>query len=141
MASDSSSIKPITLHFQNVVRVAGETIEGRVDLNESLAREDGIEHLRIEMRGVVKTRITSQFIGGRVVITNTQAVSSEQIDLDVFSFPFRFTLPGDLPSSFFYGKGSPPGILWKSSRIDLATGTAESGETSWSCLLLQKANY
>ncbi|KAF8146985.1 hypothetical protein K438DRAFT_2027943 [Mycena galopus ATCC 62051] len=135
MASNSSSIKPITLHFQNVVRIAGERIEGRVDLNEPLAREDGIEHLRIEMRGVVKTRIASQFIGGRVVITNTQAVSlfsssemtqtlwtfkSEQIGSDVVSSPSDSRCPKTCPRPFFMGKarpqvfsGSPRGPTWR----------------------------
>lgn len=59
MAPSSSQPHPITLHFQNLVRVAGETIEGRVDLNLPLARKDGIEHLRIEMRGVIKTCVYS----------------------------------------------------------------------------------
>jgi hypothetical protein len=61
MASTSSDPQqqPITLHFQNLVRVAGETIEGCVDLHVPLLRKDGIENLRIEMQGVIKTYVYS----------------------------------------------------------------------------------
>ncbi|KAF8132166.1 hypothetical protein K438DRAFT_1998626 [Mycena galopus ATCC 62051] len=142
MASDSSSTQPIALHFQNLVRVAGETIEGRVDLNERLARKDGIEQLRITMEGVSKTRIARQF--GRVVVVHKQTVhlfsssemaqtlwnsKSEKTGLDVVSCPFRFTLPENLPSSFFYETGAAairyslevvadrPGLLHRNRRI------------------------
>jgi hypothetical protein len=47
--------QPITLHFQNIVRIAGESIEGRVDLNVALAQDDHIEHLRIKLRGALTT--------------------------------------------------------------------------------------
>ncbi|KAF8146959.1 hypothetical protein K438DRAFT_1868348 [Mycena galopus ATCC 62051] len=118
MASDSSSIQPITLHFQNLVRVAGEAIEGRVDLHVPLAHKDGIEQLQIEMRGVIKTRIRQST--GQAVIVHKQTVplfsssqtlwtsNSEQISSDVVSCPFRFTLPENLPPSFCYTKLSHP---------------------------------
>jgi hypothetical protein len=63
MASTSSDTQPqpITLHFQNLVRVAGETIEGCVDLHVPLLRKDGIENLRIEMQGVIKTYVYSMY--------------------------------------------------------------------------------
>ncbi|KAJ7223745.1 hypothetical protein B0H12DRAFT_1150561 [Mycena haematopus] len=117
-SSDSSSIQPITLHFQNVVRVAGEIIEGRVDFHVPLMQKDGIEHLRIELLGVIKTGIFRQY--GQVTILHKQTVplcsssqslwtsKSTQSDSDVVSCPFQFTLPEDLPPSFCYGKHSPP---------------------------------
>ncbi|KAF7344463.1 Arrestin-N domain-containing protein [Mycena sanguinolenta] len=118
MTSDSSSTQPFTLHFQNIVRVAGEVIEGRVDVHVPLMHEDGIEHVRIEMQGVIKTTIYRQY--GQVSVLHKQTVplcSSSQIlwtpestqsDADVASYPFQFTLPEDLPPSFCYGKYSPP---------------------------------
>jgi hypothetical protein len=60
MAS-SSAPQPITLNFQNVVRVAGETIEGHVDLNVALAQEDHIEQLRIKLRGSITTCVAGQY--------------------------------------------------------------------------------
>ncbi|KAJ6451701.1 hypothetical protein C8R47DRAFT_299037 [Mycena vitilis] len=117
MASSSSTQPhPITLHFQNLVRVAGETIEGRVDLNVPLALKDGIEHLRIEMRGVIKTQIYRQYGQTGVMHKQTVPLFTENQDLwtgsasaqNVLSFPFRFTLPGSLPPSFCCGKYSPP---------------------------------
>jgi hypothetical protein len=54
MASNTPH-EAITLHFQNVVRVAGETIAGRVDLNVALAQEHRIEQLRIKFRGSITT--------------------------------------------------------------------------------------
>jgi hypothetical protein len=59
MASTSSDTQPqpITLHY--LVRVAGETIEGCVDLHVPLLRKDSIENLRIEMQGVIKTYVYS----------------------------------------------------------------------------------
>ncbi|KAJ6451707.1 hypothetical protein C8R47DRAFT_1229712 [Mycena vitilis] len=116
MASSSSQPHPITLHFQNHVRVAGETIKSRVDLNVPLALKDGIEHLRIEMRGVIKTQIYQQYGQTGVMHKQTVPLFTENQDLwtgsasaqDVLSFPFRFTLPDNLPPSFCCGKYSPP---------------------------------
>jgi hypothetical protein len=57
MASNTAP-QPITLHFQNVVRVAGETIAGSVDLNLGLAQEEHIEELRIKFRGATTTYVS-----------------------------------------------------------------------------------
>jgi hypothetical protein len=55
MASKStmSTDGPVTLHFHDITRVAGETIIGRVDLNVTLAQEDKLEHLQIKFKGIV----------------------------------------------------------------------------------------
>ncbi|KAF7360512.1 Arrestin-N domain-containing protein [Mycena venus] len=117
----------ITLHVQNLVRVAGETIEGRVDFHVPLALKDGIEHLRIEMQGVIKTQIYRQY--GQTGVMHKQKVplfsplcqslwtSSESVQAtsDVLSYPFRFTLPENLPPSFCYG------IPSKSLQTDLVS--------------------
>ncbi|KAF8146937.1 hypothetical protein K438DRAFT_1868299 [Mycena galopus ATCC 62051] len=125
MASDSSGIQPITLHFQNLVRVAGETIEGRVEFHVPLLQKDGIEELRIEMRGVINTGIVRTY--GQVTMLHQQTVplfsfseslwtsKSSETGSDVVSHPFRFTLPEDLPPSFCYGKYSPPDATVKYS--------------------------
>ncbi|KAJ7869223.1 hypothetical protein B0H14DRAFT_3440925 [Mycena olivaceomarginata] len=114
MASTSSDPQqqPITLHFQNLIRVAGETIEGCVDLHIPLLRKDGIENLRIEMQGIAR-------MYGQVTVMHKQVVplfpaqsqslwtsESPHSDSDVVSFPFRFTLPEDLPPSFAFGSYS-----------------------------------
>jgi hypothetical protein len=62
MSTHTGSIsEPILLHFQDHVRVAGEVIQGRVDLNVALAQKDGIEHLRIKFRGSIETYVVSSF--------------------------------------------------------------------------------
>ncbi|KAJ7359077.1 hypothetical protein DFH08DRAFT_1074650 [Mycena albidolilacea] len=143
MASTSSDPQPqpITLHFQNLVRVAGETIEGRVDLHVPLLRKDGIGNLRIEMQGVIKTQILRTY--GQVTVMHKQVVplfpaqsqslwtssDSAQADSDVVSLPFRFTLPEDLPPSFAFGSysatvryslevvGERPGVFHRNRRV------------------------
>jgi hypothetical protein len=47
------------LHLPNVVRVAGETIQGRVELNVARAQDDGIESLCINLRGSIVTYVPS----------------------------------------------------------------------------------
>ncbi|KAJ7640779.1 hypothetical protein DFH06DRAFT_1215212 [Mycena polygramma] len=120
MASSSSTQShSITLHFRNLVRVAGETIEGRVDLNVPLALRDGINRLRIEMKGVIKTQIRRSNGENSVTHEQTVPLCTESQDLwtgsssaqDVLSFPFRFTLPRDLPPSFWCGKYSPDATI------------------------------
>ncbi|KAJ7300754.1 hypothetical protein DFH08DRAFT_907930 [Mycena albidolilacea] len=142
MASTSSDPQqqPITLHFQNLVRVAGETIEGCVDLHVPLLRKDGIENLRIEMQGVIKTQILRTY--GQVTVMHKQVVplfpaqsqslwtsESPHSDSDIVSFPFRFTLPEDLPPSFAFGSysavvryslevvGERPGVFHRNRRV------------------------
>ncbi|KAJ7856188.1 hypothetical protein B0H14DRAFT_2578921 [Mycena olivaceomarginata] len=146
MASTSSDPQqqPITLHFQNLVRVAGETIEGCVDLHVPLLRKDGIEILRIEMQGVIKT-FGDRFLehtGRSPLCTNRPSLSflrrvnhyghhpiPRRADSDVVSLPFRFTLPKDLPPSFAFGSysatvryslevvGERPGVFHRNRRV------------------------
>ncbi|KAK7039609.1 arrestin-N domain-containing protein [Favolaschia claudopus] len=113
MPPSSDEPQAITLNFKNLVRVAGETIEGTVDLNLPLIRKDGIEELRLEMQGIVKTRIYRTY--GQVTVVHKQvlplfepfnqplwsASNSSESD-DVASYPFRFTIPENLPPSFCY---------------------------------------
>ncbi|KAJ7037960.1 hypothetical protein C8F04DRAFT_386297 [Mycena alexandri] len=116
MAATSSEPQLITLRFPNLVRVAGETIEVHIDFNVPLARKDGIENLRFEVRGVIKTQIYRQY--GQVGIVHKETVplfssvdslwtpESPDTGSDVVSFPFRFKLPDDLPPSFYCWEGT-----------------------------------
>ncbi|KAJ7754566.1 hypothetical protein B0H16DRAFT_1542796 [Mycena metata] len=106
----------ITIRFPNLVRVAGETIEGHVDFNVPLARKDGIENLRFEVRGVIRTQIYRQYGDAGIVHKETVPLFSSVDSLwtpespdtgsDVVSLPFRFKLPDDLPPSFYRWDGT-----------------------------------
>ncbi|KAJ6589978.1 hypothetical protein DFH09DRAFT_220110 [Mycena vulgaris] len=103
---------PVTLHFQDITRVAGETIHGRVDLNVALAQEDNLEHLRIKFRGTIHTKITTTngnqtydhyqtiiLIHTKLVLWD-QGTAFPEPGSHTLSCPFQFTLPENLPSSF-----------------------------------------
>jgi hypothetical protein len=47
------------LHFPDAVRVAGETIQGRVELNVALAQDEGIENLHVNLKGSIVTYVLS----------------------------------------------------------------------------------
>ncbi|KAJ7640789.1 hypothetical protein DFH06DRAFT_1334510 [Mycena polygramma] len=122
MAS-STDPQAITLNFQNLIRVAGETIAGTVDLNVALAQEHRIEHVRIKLRGSITTRITTQ--NGQTRITHRQTVPLVHSDLllwtqgaafpapgsHVLSLPFQFHLPANLPPSFHCDAHSRGGAI------------------------------
>ncbi|KAJ7185448.1 hypothetical protein C8R46DRAFT_379581 [Mycena filopes] len=125
----SSDPAPITLHFQDLVRVAGETIAGSVDLNVALAQENRIEHLRIKFRGSISTRITTQNGQNRVthrqtvplIYTNTslwtQGTAFPEAGSHVLSFPFQFQLPENLPPSFHCDASSRGGAITYSLEV------------------------
>ncbi|KAJ7496802.1 hypothetical protein FB451DRAFT_1119777 [Mycena latifolia] len=115
MASDDTTSQtdgPVTLHFQNLTRVAGETIHGSVDLNLALAQEDNLEHLRIKLRGTIRTQITTS--NGQTSVDHNQTIILIHTNLPlwdqgsafpesgshILSFPFQFILPQNLPPSF-----------------------------------------
>ncbi|KAJ6478046.1 hypothetical protein C8R47DRAFT_1139217, partial [Mycena vitilis] len=108
----SSTDGPITLHFQDITRVAGETIHGRVDLNMALAQEDNLERLRIKFRGIIHAKITTS-VGGNdydhyatVYLVNTdmalwaQGGAYPEPGSHTLSLPFQFQFPETLPPSF-----------------------------------------
>ncbi|KAJ7647810.1 hypothetical protein FB45DRAFT_894518 [Roridomyces roridus] len=102
----------IALHFQNIPRIAGETICGNVDLNVALAQEEHVEALRIKLRGAIVTRIQVQ--NGQNTVTHTETIplihanqllwtqgsSFPEPGSHVLSCPFQFKLPDNLPPSF-----------------------------------------
>lgn len=118
-----SAPDPIVLNFQDVVRIAGETIEGTVDLNVAQAQEDHIEQLRIKFRGAIMTEIASQ--NGQTKITYTETVPLVYTNLTLWTqgaafpetgshvlvFPFRFQLAETLPPSFHCSAHSGAGVV------------------------------
>lgn len=60
MASQSttSTDGPLTLHFHDMTRVAGEMIQGSVELNLISAQEDNLDRLRIKFRGTIHSYVT-----------------------------------------------------------------------------------
>ncbi|KAJ7104549.1 hypothetical protein C8R43DRAFT_1140986 [Mycena crocata] len=103
---------PVTLHFQDITRVAGEMMQGRVDLNVALALEDKLEHVRIKFRGAIHTCITTSSGDSctdhkdTVILFHTDLVLWDQGTAypepgsHIISCPFEFTLPQNLPPSF-----------------------------------------
>ncbi|KAF8186127.1 hypothetical protein K438DRAFT_1973494 [Mycena galopus ATCC 62051] len=107
----SSTDGPVTLHFEDITRIAGETIHGRVELDVSLAQEDNLEHLRIKFRGTIHAKITTTTDGDEhyatVVVTGSckfalwdQGTAYPEPGSHVLSLPFQFQLAENLPSSF-----------------------------------------
>lgn len=47
----------LTLFFSDYVRVAGEVLQGRVDVNVPMALEDKIENVRVKLRGSIVTYV------------------------------------------------------------------------------------
>ncbi|KAJ7701980.1 hypothetical protein B0H16DRAFT_1705252 [Mycena metata] len=110
-----------------MTRVAGETIQGRVELNLISAQEDKLERLRIKFRGTIHTYVShdySYFIYfiflRKITTTGAKNVDHSQIvtlfheevvlwtresasldsDHHTSMFAFGFKLPENLPSSF-----------------------------------------
>ncbi|KAJ6631466.1 hypothetical protein B0H10DRAFT_2207122 [Mycena sp. CBHHK59/15] len=108
----------ITLHFPEFVRVAGEVLQGHVDLNVALAKEDKIEKLYIKFRGSIVTKITETKREDNKTSTenHTQTVqllrydqtlwdqwnAPASLDSQVITCPFQLQLPPTLPPSFHY---------------------------------------
>ncbi|KAJ7763089.1 hypothetical protein B0H14DRAFT_2300771, partial [Mycena olivaceomarginata] len=95
----------ISLHLQNRARIAGEFLQGHVELNVSLALKDGIQAVRVKLRG-------STYISNGKSESSTERRRIEVLRADatlwtdggpqtgILSLPFQFSLPVDLPPSF-----------------------------------------
>ncbi|KAJ7032771.1 hypothetical protein C8F04DRAFT_1040146 [Mycena alexandri] len=107
----------LTLHFPEYVRVAGETLQGHVEINVPMALNDKVENVRIKVRGSIETRITEteHRPGGEnethYKTQTVQVLSADQQIWDHFSSPqgaqiltcpFQIQLPPNLPPSFHY---------------------------------------
>ncbi|KAJ7270104.1 hypothetical protein B0H12DRAFT_1009112 [Mycena haematopus] len=100
----------LTLHFPDVVRVAGETLQGTVDVNIPMAMEDKVENVRIKLRGSIvtyarKTRRTIKPRWSMSLLRIDQQIwdhFNSQQGAQVLSCPFSIQLPPNLPPSFHY---------------------------------------
>jgi len=101
------------LHVPDGVRVAGETIQGRVELNVARAQDEGIENLCINLRGsIVTTIIESNCDGSDTKHERTielinfgkslweRGTAFPNPGSHVLVLPFQFKLPDNLPPSF-----------------------------------------
>ncbi|KAF7362362.1 Arrestin-N domain-containing protein [Mycena venus] len=113
MAPQNVASPAFVLHFPDAVRVAGETIQGRVELDVASAQDEGIENLSVNLKGsIVTTIIETNFDGSD---TKYERVI-ELIDIrkslwergtafpdpgsHMLVLPFKFKLPRSLPPSF-----------------------------------------
>lgn len=123
MSTGSELSNAINLVFDPHLHVAGEVVEGSVDLYFPKLRDDNIEEVHVKLRGFIATRITRQ--RGESSYTYRQRVDlcRENISLwrkgcdlypppgsHVLSLPFRFVLPSGLPPSCTYS-----GYRWQST--------------------------
>ncbi|KAJ7099484.1 hypothetical protein B0H15DRAFT_944899 [Mycena belliarum] len=112
----------IALHFFDCVRVAGETLQGHVDVNIPIAMQDKMECVRVKLRGSIVTKVTETHhnaVQHSDVIHNkshhqVQTIQILRIDQTVWdqsrnaqgaqvvSCPFQIQLPPVLPPSFIY---------------------------------------
>ncbi|KAF7362367.1 Arrestin-N domain-containing protein [Mycena venus] len=110
----------LTLHFPDVVRVAGEVLQGSVDVNVPMALEDKVENVRIKLRGSIVTKMTEakREMGPEGAKNEThyktQTVQLLRIDQQIWDHfnspqgaqlitcPFSIQLPPDLAPTFYY---------------------------------------
>ncbi|KAJ6491707.1 hypothetical protein C8R47DRAFT_1214504 [Mycena vitilis] len=108
------------LHFPDIVRVAGEVLQGHVELNVPLAMEDKVEKVSIKLRGSIVTKLTEtkREFGPEGAESKThyktQTVQLLRMDteiwnhfnspqgVDVLVCPFQIQLPQNLPPSFHF---------------------------------------
>ncbi|KAJ7072712.1 hypothetical protein C8F01DRAFT_258612 [Mycena amicta] len=113
-------IEAIKLHFPDFVRVAGETLQGHIDLDLNAAYADKIEKVRIKLRGSIVTRITERVHEAGKEAESTTHYQTQTIELvrldqllwdqtnsaqglpQVIQCPFQLPLPPNLAPSFHY---------------------------------------
>ncbi|KAJ7093139.1 hypothetical protein C8R44DRAFT_815672 [Mycena epipterygia] len=113
----------ISLHFQNGVRISGELLEGYVELNVPLALQDGIECVRVKLRGSIYVEITETSNTNNQHTSSTQRRRIQLLRADAtlwtqssaqtgtLNLPFQFQLPFDLPPSFHSSVPDRKGII------------------------------
>ncbi|KAJ7104576.1 hypothetical protein C8R43DRAFT_1047286 [Mycena crocata] len=121
----------LTLHFPDHVRVAGETLQGHVDINIPMAMQDKFENVHVKLRGSIVTKATvTQYHPGhngqqghREVHTETQIVQLVKVNqtiwdqfhnsggAQVIACPFQLPLPQSMPPSFHYAGHSKSAVI------------------------------
>ncbi|KAJ7771806.1 hypothetical protein B0H16DRAFT_1364589 [Mycena metata] len=119
----SPQAQAISLHFPTRVRVCGELIQGHIVLNVPLALKDGIEAVRVKLRGSIYVEITESRHTSNGNRTDTQRRRVEVLRADaslwtqgdpqagVVNLPFQFHLPPNLPPSFHSSVHRRKGII------------------------------
>ncbi|KAJ7736940.1 hypothetical protein B0H16DRAFT_1763171, partial [Mycena metata] len=74
---------PVTLLSQDITRVAGEIIQGHVELNFALAQGDSLEQLCIEFKGTIYLRIVVQT--GNAAIGHYRTITLFQTKIPLWS--------------------------------------------------------
>ncbi|KAJ7756803.1 hypothetical protein DFH07DRAFT_885143 [Mycena maculata] len=120
------SPQAVSLHFQNRIRIAGEVLQGHIELNVPLALQDGIEHVRVKLRGSIYVEITERTQTNnhqRTTTTHRRRIEVLRADTSlwtrtgtgpptgVLKLPFQFHLPVDIPPSFHCSAVSQKGII------------------------------
>ncbi|KAJ6593349.1 hypothetical protein B0H19DRAFT_18138 [Mycena capillaripes] len=111
MAPQNTNSPAFVLQIADGVRVAGETIHGRVELNPARAQDEGLESLSVNLRGSIVTTITESNCDGSdtkhqrtIVLINSATLLWERETLldpgSTLVLPFDFKLPDNLPPSF-----------------------------------------
>ncbi|KAI1791734.1 hypothetical protein LXA43DRAFT_888775 [Ganoderma leucocontextum] len=110
MFSKSKAPAALAVYFAPAIYTAGSVIEGEVELNFRQLREDNIDEVHVKLRGLSDTWI----ILDKVTLTEQIKLASDNVSVwsrggaypdpgsDILRFPFRFTLPEQLPPSFKY---------------------------------------
>ncbi|KAJ7684747.1 hypothetical protein DFH06DRAFT_17571 [Mycena polygramma] len=117
----------ITLYLPNRVRICGELLQGHVELNVPLALADGIQTVRVKLRGSEYVEITESRRSGvgnnSHSTSDTQRTRIEVLRADaslwtqggpqtgVLNLPFQFYLPDNLPPSFHCSVLNRKGIV------------------------------
>ncbi|KAJ7270107.1 hypothetical protein B0H12DRAFT_1008969 [Mycena haematopus] len=110
---DNVDSPAFVLHFPDAVRFAGETIQGRVELNVALAQDEGIENLLVNLKGSIQLMYVCSifflhafFSSHTIQLINSgkslweRGTAFPDPGSHILVLPFKFKLPTDLPPSF-----------------------------------------
>ncbi|KAJ7647779.1 hypothetical protein FB45DRAFT_734501 [Roridomyces roridus] len=107
--SPQGSGEVLTLHFADYVRVAGELLQGQVDIDLAKAAHDKIENVRVKLREGAsrRQRDRDSFQTQTVQLVREDQTIWDQFNApptgaQVVSCPFQLRLPPNLPPSFHY---------------------------------------
>ncbi|EKM51572.1 uncharacterized protein PHACADRAFT_150064 [Phanerochaete carnosa HHB-10118-sp] len=114
------ALDAVNLVFNSRLHVAGEFVEGAVDLYFPKLVEDDIEEVHIKLRGAIMTLVHNHFwtsdtnyyqhvdiCRANISLWKKGSTVYPQPNTHVLRLPFRFTLPVNLPPSCFYS-----GLHW-----------------------------
>ncbi|KAJ7771999.1 hypothetical protein DFH07DRAFT_803348 [Mycena maculata] len=113
MAPSSTTPLAFVLHLPDTFRVSGEIISGHVEFDLARAQVDGIESVRVNLKGCIVTKVIELNSDGSnttheraIELLNSTKLLWERgtafpdPDTHVLPLPFQFRLPDNLPPSF-----------------------------------------